>query len=132
MFTRSTMARTGLALLALGAASMAPAQQAPVVVNAPAVGEQSFTQRVSFADLNLASASDQKLLRRRVSLASRQVCRPNAFDDVLTAEENTGCVFNALQGARPQVSQAIARATELAMTGTSTMPAVAIAVSAGL
>jgi hypothetical protein len=41
-----------------------------------------------------------------------------------------GCVSYAWKGARPQIAMAVARARQLALTGTTNIPLVAIAITA--
>ena len=79
------------------------------------------TQRVSYKDLNLVMASDQKVLNGRVGRAVRWVCEPMDLSVAFRA-----CRSEAWSGARPQIALAIERAREIAATGTSSIPPVTI------
>jgi UrcA family protein len=111
------------------AAGAVPASaQAPVQVIGQRVDDDLITQRVSHRDLNLASAFGQKALRFRVRSATRKVCAP--LDDTGQRTQRQECRSVAWQGAKPQIARAIARAEQLAATGTTSLPEVAIAVRA--
>jgi UrcA family protein len=87
------------------------------------------TARVSYRDLNLAAARDERILKRRVGGAAREVCTR----EDLAAINDLGfvpCVSDAWKGARPQIAMAVRRAQEIAATGTSSIPMVAIAIAA--
>jgi UrcA family protein len=113
-----------------GAATAALAQQhsTTTVVGPPRSSDDVRTARVSYRDLNLAAAHDERILNRRVGNAVRDVCTGNIsnFYDLNYPE----CASGAWQGARPQIAQAVRRAQEIAATGTSAIPMVAIAIIA--
>jgi len=90
--------------------------------------ENVRTIRVSYADLNLVAARDERILHRRVGGAARKVCDPNAAS--LSDHGFADCVSGAWKGARPQMALAVRRAREIAATGTSSIPLVAIAIAA--
>jgi UrcA family protein len=117
----------GFATMAVvfGSAGLALAQNTTVL--APRTDDR-LTERVSYADLNLASASGRQRLEFRVSHAVRNVC-PSGFvlQEMLDARH---CSKEAWAGARPQMEQAFARAIEVASTGTSAIAPVAIAIIA--
>jgi UrcA family protein len=117
-------ASTALVLIvgAAGAAVAQPGSTATVIGQRP---EDGLSVRVSYRDLNLAAARDEKILNRRVSSAAHFVCEPH-FD----ALDRMGCVSYAWKGARPQIAMAVARARQLALTGTTNIPLVAIAITA--
>ena len=126
------MVRLLTSLAPIGAIALAfaiPAAAAPRTVTVLA-DPNVITDRVATADLNLANADGQRALYRRVSAAAQSVCRPSRYTSLLTPEENLSCFIGAIDEARPQVAQAIQRATELAANGTSAIPAVSLAVSA--
>lgn len=118
------------AVLMLGTASVAIARPAhnKITVVAPTVDPDALTTRVSYADLNLASVAGEKILNRRVGSAVHTVCAP--MDNALFRFEHSACTSIAWNGARPQMSLAVARAREIAATGSSTIAAVAITISA--
>ena len=111
--------------LCLGSAGLAVAKDATVF--APRDNDM-MTARVSFADLNLATAIGRKRLEYRVGSAVEQVC-PSGFGltEMLDARV---CSNKAWDGARPQMALAFTRAAELAATGTSRIAPVAIAIIA--
>ena len=100
-----------------------------ITVLAPLDGQAIATERVRHADLNLALASDQKQLLRRVSLASFRVCTANALGVSVSDEQFAGCSRAAIADAAPRVAQAIERARQLAANGSSTLTAVGITVA---
>ena len=114
------------ASLAFAAPSFA-AQDKPVVVYAePQEGLR--TERVSYADLNLAERRDQRRLNLRVTGAVQRVC---LFENSRKGLQDRGyyrCADDAWEGANPRIAQAVARATEIALTGHSAIPATAIAI----
>jgi UrcA family protein len=115
------------ATILAGAATAALAQQSPMTT---IVGERAIEEgrsvNVSYRDLNLAAADDERILLRRVKGAARFVCQPD--DDAFAYRPFTECVTFARDGARPQVDLAVRRAREIASLGTSSIPLVAIAV----
>lgn len=116
-------AGTTLALM-VGAAGAAVAQ--PQSERVTIVGqriEPGMSVRVSYRDLNLASIPGERTLNRRVGRAADFVCRGH-YDFL----EQTSCESYAWNGARPQIALAVKRARELAMTGTTSIPLVAIAI----
>ena len=102
------------AVLTAGGATMlaaGPAVARDVTVVAHTDGDLPVA-RVSFADLNLADAGGQHVLRRRVGGAIRTVCAP-AYDGTENLRFND-CRNQAWDEAKPQMTAAIARATRLA------------------
>jgi UrcA family protein len=116
-----------IASVAVGlVASPVHAKPLRVVVTAPSPDQ--VTRRVSYRDLNLTLASDQRTLNRRVGSAVRYVCA----DSYATSLPFSGpkCRSYAWDGARPQIALAVERANQLAQTGSSSIAAVAITISA--
>lgn len=119
------MAVTGESFAIIAAPAYGQSRQ--VVVTAPR-DEALPTRRVTYADLNLASHKDQSRLKRRVGTAVRDVCResvglmPPKFLDL-------ECRLITWSGARPQNDRAIARAQEIAASGSSSIAAGSIAIS---
>ena len=111
---------------ALAAPSVALAENRPVVIHA----EPVRSERVSFASLDLTQASDQKRLRYRVAGAVERVCLRDVGRDGLQDAGYFTCENNAWNGAEPQIANAITRAEQIAMTGSSTIAATAITVTA--
>lgn len=114
------------ASLAFAAPSFA-AQDKPVVVYAePQEGVR--TERVSYADLNLAERRDQRRLNLRVASAVQRVC---LFENSRKGLQDRGyykCADGAWEGAHPQIAEAVTRAREIALTGHSSIPARPIAI----
>jgi UrcA family protein len=112
-----------------GAATAALAQHQTTTVVGERPSEYTRSVRVPYADLNLAAARDQRILNRRVGGAARDVCSPN---DAASLSDHgfADCVSGAWNGAKPQIALAIRRASEIAETGTSSIPMVAIAIVA--
>ena len=87
-------------------ASPALAQEPPVVVYGEAMNAQ--TERVAFADLDLASDRDQIRLHNRVSGAVERVCDLDLGRDGLQDRGYYACANNAWGAAAPQIAEAIA------------------------
>lgn len=90
--------------------------------------EDRLTERVGYSDLDLTSTKDRSKLQRRVRLASSNVCAP-VNSGAFTLNFHM-CRNEAIAGAKPQMERAFARAAQLAATGRSDLPEVAIAVRA--
>ena len=133
MMTRSDLLRMcaasamSLALFA-GTAGAALAQNRPVTVYGPAA--DTFSEVVSFADLNLADRGGRQLLDRRIDAAVSRVCSFSRYAPMLSSDETVNCARAAWLNAQPQVALAVKRAEQLAINGYSTLPQVAIAISA--
>ena len=102
------------------------AAKSPILVTAPDAGEV-VTRRISYADLNLASAAGEQSLNHRVHSGVLGLCDAPSAGPYSSAEAR--CRDSAWEQARPQIAQAVQRAREIALTGTSTLAAVAITVS---
>ena len=90
----------------------------PVVVTA--TRDEVETRTVSYRDLNLVLASDQRRLDRRVGSAIKDVCVIDDYHAVRTlAAYSTyrACSDLAWTGARPQIRAAIERAQSFAARG---------------
>jgi len=121
----STSLTTGLALvLSVVTSGVAVAKDVTVVAPPP---EGSLSERVRYADLDLASPEGVDLLSMRISGAVSRVCSP--FDQKSTFSEHGACKSFAWNGARPQMDRAVARARELASTGTTAIAPVAILIA---
>ena len=87
-------------------AAPAAAQEPPVVVYGEALGANS--ERVAFADLDLASLSAQKRLHNRVGGAIERVCEMDLGRDGLQDRGFYSCATSAWGNAAPQIAEAIA------------------------
>jgi UrcA family protein len=108
----------------------ASAARRPIVVTAPA--QDLVVRRVSYADLNLASFTGEKILNRRVGSAVGDLCNESTGGDTRSLHGTVNmmrCSKQAWTGARPQIARAIQRAREIASTGSSTIAATAITIS---
>jgi UrcA family protein len=115
------------ASLAFTVPAYAAGQEKPVVVYAgPQEGVRS--ERVTYADLNLAERHDQRKLNVRVTGAVKRVC---LFENSRQGLQDRGyyrCADGAWDGANPQIALAVTRAAEIALTGHSAIPATAITI----
>ncbi len=129
MFDRYVRARK-LALassLLLAAGPAFAGQSQPVVVYAEP-DQNMRTEKVSYADLDLATLKGERTLRLRVAGAVKNVC---LFDHGHIGLQPSGyynCAGEAMSGARPQMAQAVQRAREIALNGTSSIAATAITI----
>ena len=101
----------------------------PLVVTANA---EIITSRISYLDLNLASAPGQLTLNRRVDGAIGNLCTEATakYDgNFRTGIANRKCRKSAWDQARPQIARAVQRANEIASTGASTIAASAITIA---
>jgi len=126
-FSVMTVAVLSGVTASLGVAAPSLAAQDRVVVYAgPQEGVR--TERVHYADLNLAERRDQRKLNLRVTGAVQRVC---LYEDSRKGLQDRGyyrCADDAWDGANPQIAQAVARAREIALTGHSAIPATAITI----
>ena len=112
--------------------AMAAVQTEPVVITGPLAADQ-FSKVVSFADLSLARADDQRRLNHRVSSAVKDVCAVNDYYATRTLTSYSQfleCSEVAWCGARPQIAAAILRAGAQLAGGGSEVASTAIIVSA--
>jgi len=112
-----------VALAGFAAATPAVGKEPAVVVVA---NPDLLTRRITYADLNLASLPGQASLNRRVAYAVSSLCH-EATDGPrsLYSLANRLCGESAWKQARPQISAAVDRAGDLALTGTSPIAAAA-------
>lgn len=115
---------TGAALALFVASAPADAKEVTVLGQIPA---DQLTERVSYADLDLATSYGVEKLTFRVRGAVNRVCAP--LDQRATFSEHGECRSYAWSGARPQMQQAVARAQQIASTGTSAIAPVAILIA---
>jgi UrcA family protein len=91
------------------------------------------TRQITYADLNLALPSGERVLSRRVSYAISGLCQEVTGDPHPTMLAGSavvsGCMNSGWSQARPQIARAIERARELAATGQSTVAAAALIIS---
>ena len=110
----------------LFAASAPAAQQKPVVVYGGS--ENTRTEHVSYADLDLTNNKHQKRLNLRVTGAVKRVCLYENSHGL----QDTGyyqCADDAWSSAKPQIAQAVERSKDIALTGHSSIAATAIAIN---
>lgn len=116
MNVNASIPRHGAMTLAALLAGMLAAAQADaqsrndVTIYAPAVPENALVRFVSYADLNLASLEGRARLESRVRGAVRRVCPEGHPGDLTTAGLTGRCQSAAWEGARPQMTAAIANA----------------------
>ena len=104
-----TVALAGIALIAGPAIA-----QDPVVVEGGAP-----TARVSYADLDLGSASGIATLNGRIHRAASRLCFEDGRTDIATRLNWTSCYKGALAQAKVQVDRAVAdRTLRMASSGT--------------
>ena len=124
-FTAIAVTATGMFLVA----PPASAKERPVIVTAPT---QMVVRRISYADLNLASASGEKRLHNRVGGAVRDLC-----NEATGGRDGSMSAFFALQScgndawdqANPQIARAVLRAHQIASTGSTSIAAAAISIT---
>lgn len=87
------------------------------------------TRAVRYADLALASLEGQKMLKRRVASAVSSVCN-EAVGETRELSDDRACHDFAWEGARPQMALAIQRARDIAATGSSSIAAAAVTITA--
>lgn len=109
-----------------GAAPAALAQQRDTTIIGERAIEEVRSVSVSYRDLDLATARGERMLHYRVKGAMHQVCEPDA--DRNTYRPYFKCLKFAHNGVLPQIDLAVRRAREIASTGTTSIPLVAIGV----
>ncbi|CAA9511584.1 MAG: hypothetical protein AVDCRST_MAG31-925 [uncultured Sphingomonas sp.] len=124
--TRFVLLSAALALTTAGTAGASV--QAPVEVVGERIHDDQLTERVRYGDLELAGADGQRALTFRVRSAVSKVCAPLDGTNLRTRHQQ--CRSVAWHGAKPQMARAIERAQQLAATGSTSLPEVAIAVRA--
>lgn len=133
MFIQSNLGKTLVAASALavgcGSMSVLAAQSQPVVVYG-LQDENTRTERVSYADLNLANNKDARKLNFRVAGAVKRVCLYDSAQIGLRDSGYIRCSSGAWAMAKPQIAQAIARHKEISLNGSSSIAVVAITITA--
>ena len=126
----SLLAACAVTLAIFAAASPATAKDRPIVVTA--IQEDVPVRYVSYRDLNLVLAKDEKRLVSRVRVAARDVCQESVQSDTPFSTYFMKCRSNAWQGAAPQIDRAVTRAREIAANGWSSIAPVAITITASV
>ena len=106
--------------------------KSPIVVVAPQDLQDVVVRHISYADLNLASATGERTLNRRVDGAVSDLCleATGGNDGSFSFKSNMKkCDSRAWGEARPQIGRAVQRAHDVASTGKSSIAAVAITIS---
>ena len=93
-------------MAAFAYAAPASGQEPPLVVYGEAINAQ--TERIAFADLDLASARGQTSLHHRVGGAIERVCDIDVGRQGLQDRDYYSCANNAWATAAPQIAEAIA------------------------
>ncbi len=128
-----TLAVATLTSMVLGStAAVAGTPGERVTVTAPRTADETSV-RVSYADLNLALASDQSRLDRRVGSAIRDVCGASDYYAARTLTNFAHyriCTAKASDSAQSQMAAAIARAQNQFAAGGNDVASTAILVSA--
>jgi UrcA family protein len=134
LFAKALSMCAAVGITTVGVLVMSPdhasARGRPIVVTSSS--ENLIVRRVSYADLNLASATGEKVLNRRVGSAVGSLCREATGSDTRSLNVSISmirCSDQAWTGARPQIERALQRAHEIAATGSSAIAAVAITIS---
>ena len=110
----------------------AAVQSDPVVVTGRPDAEL-LSKKVSYRDLSLAHARDQRRLNRRIDTAVKEVCLQDYSYASRTREsyaQYLSCSAAAWTNARPQIAAAINRANTQVAAGGSAVASGAIIVSA--
>ena len=113
-------------------ASPALARVPHVVVTA---SPDQLVSRVQYGDLDLATISGRDALQHRLGGAINQLCERAMDPDrgsTLFRPAMVGCARSAWDEARPQVANAVQRARDIALTGSSPVPAAAIVITGAL
>jgi UrcA family protein len=124
----SLLAACAVTFAVFSATAPAMAKSQPIVVTA--VPEDVPVRFVSYSDLNLARAADEKMLVRRVRSATYDVCTESVPDGTAVTSAFLACRTHAWRGASPQIERAVTRAREIAANGWSAIAPVAISISA--
>ena len=128
IFARSVSLLAALATTSIAVSAAASAQENPVLVQGDSANVR--TERVGFAGLDLSQQRDQRRLGRKVGAAVERVCLRDTGRDGLQDRGYYSCADHARNGAAPQIADAVRRAGDIAMTGSSIIAASAIIVSA--
>ena len=109
-----------IAACILGTTS-AMATAAPVVIKGDrAATEEFFTERVSFADLNISSQAGLDTLRRRVRAAATRVCESVNPEPLMASVESLGCYRRTMGDSYAQIDSILAaRGTGAAIAAVS-------------
>ena len=123
----SLLAACAATLVVFGATSPALASEQIVVT---ATEEEVPVRLVSYLDLDLVKAADERTLVRRVRHAAKDVCTESVDGGFYYQRTFIACRSNALTGAKPQIERAVTRARDIAANGFSAIAPVAISISA--
>ena len=125
----SLCAGLGIGLAGLVFVAPPASGKEPIIVKAPEA-EDIAIRRISYTDLNLASVAGEQTLNRRVRNEVTSLCTEIAGnqDDKLSSAIDR-CHGNAWSQALPQIANAVQRAREIAVSGSSALSAAAITFS---
>lgn len=93
-------------LPALVAVAAAAALVTPTVSQA----QDTRSERVSYADLDLATGAGQAQLQRRIGFAAKSVCDAGSYTDLTMMPIVRACRQSAISGAQPAYHAAVAAA----------------------
>lgn len=120
-----------VAMTAVSLLAVTPVHAQTTVVTAQRSSDLP-TKRVSYRDLNLAAAADQKLLETRVGFAVKQVCQERtqqAEKSLASFTRYSACRDFAWSGARPQLAAAVDQARALALNGNGAVAVGSLAIT---
>jgi UrcA family protein len=95
-------------LPALAAITAAAALVVPTVSQA----QETRSERVTYADLDLASNAGQARLQNRIAFAARSVCDAGSYTDIGMMPIVLACRSDAIAGAQPSFKAAVAAAVD--------------------
>lgn len=119
-----------IAAVAIGLTASPGHSNPPTAVVVVANPADYVVRRVTYADLNLASAPGERTLNRRVRYAVGDLCNealgePPSSANIFAYKECTGAAWH---GAAPQIADAVQRARQIAASGTSSIALSAITI----
>jgi UrcA family protein len=110
------MSLRSIALAATACAALA-SLTAPAAASEITVQPETVTVRVSYADLNLASAAGRARLDRRIAGAAREICGSYFSNDLRLGALVSACRADAIASARIPTAVASNGARDLTVTG---------------
>jgi UrcA family protein len=123
----SLLAACAVTFVVFAATTPAVAQTRPIVVTG--IESDIPVRYVSYRDLNLVQAADERTLVKRVRFAATDVCTDSVSNLATPGYEFIACKSLAWRGAQPQIERAVLRARQIATNGWSAIAPVAISIS---
>ena len=90
----------------------AVATAAALLVPTASQAQDTRSERVTYADLDLASSAGQGRLRARIAFAAKNVCDAGRYNDMTMMPLVLACRSDAIASAQPAFKTAVAMATE--------------------